>query len=606
MRSEHWFDRFTKSFAGSRGKFLVGVGFTGAYALSDPLPVFALATGATELSRRNLEGLRLPAPSTPCALQRRRRGFNAAFSASTTYQNKPLTLSAAVENGNGPIGSVSVRMRIELGGELVGDVLNGRTTVRRNGKQVELRGGTVVYGTGVSGLRGIGARDDDGNIRGTVDGRAFQFSRKQGTTLRKAPVFQPGLSRALTTLKAAVTQQVHTCKSVAAGAFPLTALAQTRSELLTHPLRERTAQRVAGISKCDVCTDECTALGGPVCLSDAFNCAWAIFSDPWGVLDGSNSSCSNMCSLWQNCMNNCYKSGGPCCDKRCSLEGGAYFCCGSDQLCCDGICCDPGDTCAPQGGSYLNPVPAHCCSPGYKNCGDDTWDYFPNVNCIPDNWTCCGGIGFQQPCTCKSDGGFSPCCKHDQIACWNVCCSGECVTVTQPQTQQTYPICCKKGSTGCNQACCDGTCLTNYGVQSCCPKGHHVCGSNCCPKGVPCRTSSSGQKVCCSTALCGDVCCGSPAKCYSGTCSYTPPCGGVFCAPLTQICVNNKCVNRSTPTPNPKQKCPPGLSACPPPINFKGTPACCNLSTQTCCGSVCCNSGLLCQNAYTGQCVQAQ
>jgi len=143
----------------------------------------------------------------------------------------------------------------------------------------------------------------------------------------------------------------------------------------------------------------------------------------------------------------------------------AGYCCQTE--CCDGVCCDQGETCC-------------------------------NGVCWPNE--CCNGVPCQAGETCCGDIECRPpegCCNN--LPCDGVCCNG---------------VCCQVGET-----CCGGECCPTGIVGNASSSGPRVCCADvCCAEGLIC---CAGQ-VCCEPINCcdGTTCCSPGQICCDGVCAW--------------------------------------------------------------------------------------
>lgn len=597
--NQHWFDSFSKAAAvasiSRRNAIAAAVAGAGSVALSRS-PVDA-ATVALEPELRP-ESLALPKVGAPCSVRFDAHGsLTVGFTALSLFEGKALALRGTiVSTGRGYDRSEKLHVLVTLAGkQLVQVGLLRRPTRSSKGALGLLQRAHVAYGSGVSGMARVELADLNGRLTGLVDGRKFQMNRRSsnptpaftGSRPRPSLRIASGLAHSTTSLLQNGRNALQRCMQNLRRE-PSVAVARTRANLFSFASLSQTRAFIAddgsypiGLSGCEQCVDLCDAVGPAACALGLYQAVVDAVSDPLQLFNDLD----NICSVWQSCENNCYKSGGACCTLKCSTTGGGSYCCGQGENCCTNQmgyanCCDSGSVCASGTDPIYLQKNSTCCPPGYSSsaCVTDI-DANPAIYCRKPGEACCGS--------------FWPCATDEYCA------------------DEFFGICCKKGQTLCAGQCCDGKCMTyNAGTsaefQVCCSSST-VCGNACCAPNQKCYTTHSGAKVCCEHELCGgNACCSGGEICSHGRCGYGQPCGSVFCEPFTQICLNGKCVNRQEPTPNPKQVCPEGLKACAPPPNFKGKPACCNTATQTCCGSVCCNSPAVCQDPYTGQCVVPQ
>lgn len=218
-------------------------------------------------------------------------------------------------------------------------------------------------------------------------------------------------------------------------------------------------------------------------------------------------------------------------------------------------------------GEYFGDSCVHC----VDSCGDDY------AKCWLDNAVdfLCAPCAVAAVLTCMA---YNYSCLEACYASGNGCCPVGCgLQVDSRNGVITYINCCSPGD----------TCL-GQNSGHCCPKSNLVCGDTCCDPGVTSCTQDNtcgcyGNLVGCEGKCCqpGDVCCGGEC-CPSGLCQNDHccinHCGDGCCGPFSACC-NNVC--------------------CPPNAQCIGGHCC---PKEQSCGSVCCGSGTVCEDARIGRC----
>jgi len=260
---------------------------------------------------------------------------------------------------------------------------------------------------------------------------------------------------------------------------------------------------VGGACQCqyEACVDVCCA-GGEVC-DDGACCAPLACGDPGAECGDLDDGCGQMLSC------------GSC---------GANAECSVDHQCeclhveCEGVCCNPEETC--EGGQCYYCVP-NCLG---KTCGDDDGCGGLCDGDCPEDQVCSGGV-----CVCEFAECAGACCAENEA-----CEGGQCVCV---------PDCTEKpcgGADGCG-GLCDGVCIGNADcVDGVCVCQDPECGGLCCEVGESCV-----DDVCCAAATCGDL--GAECGLVDDGCGDQIYCGdcGLFqwCDPLNQCaCLYEACL----------------------------------------------------------------
>lgn len=577
---EHWFDRLTKTLIStptSRRELLQSAAVAGVSSLLPPSSLMPATWRAPYLD---------VAADSPCTVKNVGGDTTITYSASSNYGGKVLSVRGVQQRRGVRHPEVWSDIRVDLGGNLVMEMSQiFIPAVDAKGRRTEpVVRSKFTYGKPVNGILRVTAMARGDKVQGFADGREFTLSRTSKEAIKlpsSAPTVRlhPALEKAIQNTFSSAAENIRHCTHLR-GNTALQSSPTSRFDLLATSLRQLSpalasrdplpgaiAQQFPPQGPCDDCLYACDGEFALCVGGVAAGCAVTFGIGCLGIAGCYDSL--------QSCGNNCNNPGGACCQTAC--KDYATGCCPSGYTCCGDRCC---------GGSLPQ------CTSGPSNSGK----YY---SCCPSQTTLCTAQGEAQTNFCCANG--------------TTCCGGaNCCVAGQTCASQLYGICCPSGQNFCGGACCNGTCLT-YTVgsgmnavqtQTCCAPPNQACGNVCCPPSSMCQTASNGKKVCCSTRLCGDECCTGGTKCYKGKCGFTPPCGGVFCEPLTQICVKGKCVDRTGPTPNPNTICIRGAVACPPPPG--GGKSICCAGTQLCCGSICCPNGSICQNANIGQCVWNQ
>ncbi len=320
-------------------------------------------------------------------------------------------------------------------------------------------------------------------------------------------------------------------------------------------------------------------------------------------------------------------------DQRC----GGKTVCGSDQLCCDGVCVNPssdlshcgsctalcgknaddcaGGSCTCAGGSACSNNQVCCAQHGcfdltsdVNNCGGC------GVQCNPGE-SCVGSV-----CVCNSASPSPVACAQGEACCPSGGCSAAGCS-------------CGAGSCGAPNTCCDpasglcvdlqdsddhcGACGTSCATPLHCTGGACSCNGQVCSPGNACCTGGANPgcaDLTSSTVNCGtcDNACVLNEQCAAGVCR----CGsanGPTCA-TGQICCGSQCVNANTDFMNcgacgnqchPNEMCD-GTGHC---VCAGTTPARACLSSELCCPGVAGSTGGGCfsktDNNHCGSCSTA-
>jgi hypothetical protein len=261
--------------------------------------------------------------------------------------------------------------------------------------------------------------------------------------------------------------------------------------------------------------------------------------------------------------------------------------CGSNQMCCNGICKDILDS-ADNCGGCGNPCPSpnKCCNGMCKpiqedesNCGDcghpcDSGQQccqgqcgMPGAdlcmctqNCAASGLMCCEGTCFDTTQDPQHCGGCSP-CDMDQLCCDSGCVARDvthCTACDDPCVGNT-PDCCPTGCTdtqtdpancgtcghpcGDNERCCGGTC-TPIDASNCLACGDRCqAGEECCPV-IGCTNTQAADVNNCGS--CGHQCT-SGQGCCTGACKDIQT-DSSFCGsscmgcPVATHCSGGRCV----------------------------------------------------------------
>jgi hypothetical protein len=176
------------------------------------------------------------------------------------------------------------------------------------------------------------------------------------------------------------------------------------------------------------------------------------------------------------------------CDKQIDNAG----CFDRNGLCCDGVCCAPGQSCCGhvccQDGFCVN---GGCCAPGsgFAAAGDLCCPFGPpcgegtNACCCAEGEECCRG-------ECKRP---EDCCPEEN-ACGNDCCdqaTGEICTSDGCCSFEAGEVPCGFGGDLATDAvCCGGheqCCTFGVDLQFCCPAADTCCFGDCCAPGLECN-----------------------------------------------------------------------------------------------------------------------
>lgn len=354
---------------------------------------------------------------------------------------------------------------------------------------------------------------------------------------------------------------------------------------------------------CEVC------INNHVRLNYDNGCDTCLYTN--GVIKNGACKKRSCCSKWQN-------PGDP--------TGTCY-----DEVGCPPDTCDNGVVIPKANG--CNP-PSECCgetcwNPSEDKCKKCSYAKFENNvskpelvdKCASSKWTgsgltdCCGGECWSakltpcRQCVAGSDGkqifqdnlcdieanresGNTSCCNgvNSNYTCYNPC-THDCNpgTLDNVVPKENCAICC-------NNTCCDTECCNNpaTGIKICCPTGTTCQNGICCPTG---KINCGG--TCCDSANCiGGVCkecptgeipcgedydnCCTPDKCCNGECINFPD---VCCAGTKVIasrCCNNAVISAES-------------ICCVSPISPFGQFVC-DINTENCCGSLCCEKNKTCCN----------
>lgn len=193
--------------------------------------------------------------------------------------------------------------------------------------------------------------------------------------------------------------------------------------------------------------------------------------------DGCGGSCG-ACVLDEECLEgNCI----------CTFESCAYACCGQQEVCWDGSCCEPqcdgvqcgDDSCGGICGDCIPGEVCHagqCCVPDCvgKDCGDDSCGGScgscpPHAHC-GENWSClcdflnCGPDCCSEQAVCWEDACCEPLCEGKE--CGSDGCGGECGTCAAGEDCHEG-LCCVPDCTGkvCGENGCGGSCWQGPGDE---------------------------------------------------------------------------------------------------------------------------------------------
>jgi hypothetical protein len=522
----------------------------------------------------------VPATVGPCVLRDTRGNTTATFSAQTTYQGAPLTLRGVRTTTGRRHRSATLHLEITYRGERLVELAHTAAQARAaNGRRTFVSRGTISYSAAVRGPRRVELVAQEGAVRGFMDRRAFSANlstpasiRFSGTRPAPAVAAEPGLTAALGALATEASRNVQTCQrvrgTIPAGPPRRAEFLRSGHELTRRAMLPQSAPRLRAASPIQGACGDCYNS----CDQDAIKCSAAASA---AALAGpavliALAKCEDD---WENCNEDCYKPGHPCCDKQCpqpSNISGETICCASDETCCQDTCCDPTQPVCINAENVAGGL-GYCCPSGTQGCPG----VFSGVvvqNCCPTGTTCCG----------------QACCGAQQ----------DCVDAY-------WSFCRPKGLAFCYGTCCDGRCtLDRFGDATCCPRDL-ICGDTCCAPGSRCLRTASGRSICCNGSLCGgEECCGPGAVCAQIVdprtglrhyrCGYGTPCGATFCGVANPVCCNGVCCASNQTCVNGRctgAACPPGQVPCPntpnqccPPNFICCGGGCCNPATQVCCG----------------------
>ncbi len=552
----------------------------------------AVVPSASALAQLVPRSLALPEAGTPCTIHNVRGNTTATFSAQGSYGGQPLVLRAVRAATGRKYRSATLHMEITYGSERLVEVVHQTLPAAANGKRTVVSQGSVSYGPAVRGARAVLYNVYNGTVTGFMDRRPFTTSVHTPTIMHFSPLtprvkgarplaqptvsVDPGLSAAVQALFATARRNVQSCRQTTVSGAVQTGPARRAEFLGGRELARRTAGSPAQLAQqlpgpCQDCYNGCD--------KEAIGCAASVACDILlfgGCAAVSLSSCG---SGWYDCNTNCYKEGGPCCNKQCPQPpniGGETVCCATEDVCCGDTCCDSSAPVCVDAENLTGGL-GYCCPPGTKGCpgvGPGPWGSGSVVvaNCCPETGSCCG----------------SACCSSGQTCVnsyWSYCCPGQIF---------------------CAGSCCNGVCTHDaLGNQVCCAAGN-VCGNTCCSGDFKCLTAPNGSKVCCNGTLCGDECCGPGAICVNGKCGYGRPCGDTFCGIADPVCCNGVCCASNQTCVNGRcagPKCAPGTVPCQYSPN-----QCCPPNTTCCAGNTCCPPGTMCCGArgcvQPGSCIQ--
>ena len=571
---EHWFDRATKMFAGgaiSRRGLLEGGALAGTTVL------VAQAPGPRHRDPTPPpRGWNLP----PCTLTGDGSSTTLSFSARSSYRKQALTLQGTHVSRGRKFRSARMHVVVALGGETVLEIAHRATqTGTSKGRVSPTLQSTVTYGAGYGGVHRVTSVTREGSVSGFVDGRAFTATsgRAKGRMRdRKAapvPRVDPALAQAVGALFETASRNAGQCHGARRHAgVPGPTVATTRGQLFA-PLRELARRTVDdhGVRElaqslpgpCEDCYNGCNVKQVACELAAGASCA---FAGPFCVV-----GIGECVDRWNNCANNCFNTGGPCCSVKCHPPNvGEPTCCESGTTCCGDTCC---------GGSMpvcqyptTEPIYGFCCPPGHYGCNT-----------------------FRQ----TGDVWYDTCCAKGSQCCGSLCCG------PNQYCASSYDMaCCPKGQSLCGYQCCSGKCMKDSSGNEFCCSGSELCGNTCCGPDDKCLRTRKGNKVCCNGFLCGEECCGPGAICHNGRCAYGTLCGKNMCGLVNPICCNGvccasnqTCVNGTcTTAPCPQR----GTVPC------ADTPGLCCSPNTVCCGKTCCQPGTTCCGSFctSGQCIQ--
>jgi hypothetical protein len=433
---------------------------------------------------------------------------------------------------------------------------------------------------------------DGKTFQGTVDGRALEpFSASTPPDALRFVDGRPGpkfkIKRAVLSLLRKLAQANP--QSCSAG--------QPTAGASVRPLD-------LGLSACELCQDECTAIAfvaeasalgalaacvavshGVLTIPCAFGFATAYGAAEKGLLD---------------CYGNC-QEGSKCCPVPCAGGTPNQDCvlgtCSENAVCCGGVsnpkgqCCDNAtDCCGATSSTCLEGIFA-----GYK-CADVQTGAF----CYPGQGDVCADTsmpGLYNGAGVLGSG--SACCPADSPVCRDatnhVCCSSGAGDVCGND-------CCQASTPHCDTVgkCCVAT-DTCGPTGECCPAPHVCLGSVCCnpPDNEVCTGILTGVTGCCdrTVANCnhetGACCPLGQDVCGVHCCDSSQVCTGVTCCPRNLACGNVCCQQGqfcADPSMGTCSPCPPGLQACQP--NGGGPAVCCAVGEACCAGPppVCCTN----------------
>ena len=337
----------------------------------------------------------------------------------------------------------------------------------------------------------------------------------------------------------------------------------------------------------DICTPDCD---GKDCGADD-GCFW--FCD--GLCPEVNQECNEdfVCVCEGDyCVDECCPADHVCLDGECcgvqTCEGEGWECgahyvgcstfvnCGScglygvcdlDFQCdcehekCEGICCNPGETCH-DGACTIVCIP-DCTE---KLCGeDDGCEGVCEGPCALSNQDCVDAGGGQWSCDCTYEECAGVCCDYGLVCDWQ---TGDCAPPCTPDCEGK--LCGQADNCG---SVCQGPCALEFqycvsGACVCEGNGGFFCDGACCPFGEDCIAG-----VC--VVVCPPVCAGKP-------CGADDECGG--------ICLTGAC-------PGDNEACQYGVCTCE--FAFCGG-TCCD-EGDSCDGDLCCTP-LTCEDYGAEEC----
>ena len=264
--------------------------------------------------------------------------------------------------------------------------------------------------------------------------------------------------------------------------------------------------------------------------------------------------------------------------------------CGTDQICCNSVCCAASETCVD------NQCQAATCTPGCPRCQSCVDGACQPVATDPRCETlCCDGLCCAPESECVNN-ICQPICRPLGAACAGAgaCCPSEFEDVDCQTVCKSFTTCCHFAGDSCSEDCdcCEGAQCRG---EQCCLRPGESCGSDsdCCLQGFEgeCRIDGSGDGTC--VAFCRgpdapctatDECC-ADEECLDGRCR--PP----GCLPTGYQCTGAADCCQSEPT-----VCGTGsgsLSLCCRPDRGQCS------ATGDCCDDAICSNGSCCRDQGT-------